>query len=137
MNIIILTGRLVRDPELKYGQSGKAYSKITLAVQRQLKKDEVDFINCVGFGKTAEAIGEYLRKGRKIGVTGRLQMNQYEHNGEKRTSYDVMIENIEFLEGKNNTSSDGKPEYTEPKVTSKNIDSSSEETFDDDDEFPF
>lgn len=135
MNIIILTGRLVRDPELKYGQSGKAYSRITLAVQRQLKKDEVDFINCVGFGKTAEAIGEYLRKGRKIGVTGRLQMNNYEHNGEKRTSYDVMIENLKFLEGK--TSSDGKPEYKEPKVRSKNTDSSSEDTFDDDDEFPF
>ena len=137
MNIIILTGRLTRDPELKYGQSGKAYSRITLAVQRKLNKDEVDFINCVGFGKTAEAIGEYLRKGRKIGVTGRLQMNRYEHNGEKRTSYDVMIENLEFLAGKNNTSSDGKPEYTEPKVTSKNTDSSSEDTFDDDDEFPF
>lgn len=135
MNIIILTGRLTRDPELKYGQSGKAYSRITLAVQRQLKKDEVDFINCVGFGKTAEAIGEYLRKGRKIGVTGRLQMNNYEHNGEKRTSYDVMIENLEFLEGK--TSSDGKPEYTEPKIRSKNTDSSSENSFDDDDEFPF
>lgn len=56
MNIIILTGRLTRDPELKYGQSGKAYSRITLAVQRKLNKDEVDFINCVGFGKTAEAI---------------------------------------------------------------------------------
>lgn len=137
MNIIVLTGRLTRDPELKYGQSGKAYSKITLAIPRKLNKEETDFINCVGFGKTAEVIGEYLRKGRKIGVTGRLQMNQYEHNGEKRTSYDVMIENIEFLEGKNNTSSDGKPEYKEPKVRSKNTDSSSEDTFDDDDEFPF
>lgn len=137
MNTIILIGRLTRDPEVKYGQSGKAYSRITLAVQRQLKKDEVDFINCVGFGKTAETIGEYLRKGRKIGVIGRLQINSYEHNGEKRTSYDVMIENIEFLEGKNNTSSDGKPEYTEPKVRSKNTDSSPKDDFDDDDEFPF
>lgn len=100
MNIIILTGRLTRDPELKYGQSGKAYSRITLAIPRKLNKEETDFINCVGFGKTAEVIGEYLRKGKKVGITGRLQMNQYEYNGEKRTSYDVMIENLEFLEGK-------------------------------------
>lgn len=83
MNTIILIGRLTRDPEVKYGQSGKAYSRITLAVQRQLKKDEVDFINCVGFGKTAETIGEYLRKGRKIGVIGRLQMNSYPNDNRR------------------------------------------------------
>lgn len=62
MNIIILTGRLTRDPELKTGQSGKAYARFTLAVERPMQKDETDFINCVAFGKTAELIGEYLRK---------------------------------------------------------------------------
>ena len=90
MNVIILTGRLTRDPELKFGQSGKAYSRFTLAVDRPMQKGEADFINCVAFGKTAELIGEYLRKGRKAGVTGRLQMGKYEVNGEKRTSYDVV-----------------------------------------------
>ena len=101
MNIIILTGRLTRDPELKTGQSGKAYARFTLAVERPMQKDEADFINCVAFGKTAELIGEYLRKGRKAGVTGRLQMGKYEVNGEKRTSYDVIVETLEFLESKN------------------------------------
>lgn len=100
MNLVVLTGRLTRDPELKFGQSGKAYSRFSLAVDRPMQKGETDFINCVAFGKTAELIGEYLRKGRKVGVQGRIQMNRYEVNGEKRTSYDVLVDTIEFLESK-------------------------------------
>ena len=101
MNIIALSGRLTKDPELKSGQSGKVYARFTLAVDRPMQKGEADFINCVAFGKTAELIGEYLRKGRKVGVIGRLQMGRYEVNGEKRTSYDVIVETLEFLESKN------------------------------------
>ena len=103
MNIIALSGRLTKDPELKSGQSGKAYARFTLAVDRPMQKGEADFINCVAFGKTAELIGEYLRKGRKVGVIGRLQMSKYEVNGEKRTSYDVVVDTIEFLESRNNS----------------------------------
>lgn len=101
MNLVVLTGRLTRDPELKYGQSGNAYCRFSLAVDRPFKKGEADFINCVAFGKTAELIGEYLRKGRKAGVQGSIQMNRYESNGEKRTTYDVLVNQIEFLEGRN------------------------------------
>ncbi|WP_294065798.1 single-stranded DNA-binding protein [uncultured Fusobacterium sp.] len=103
MNTIVLTGRLTKDPELKSGQSGKVYARFTLAVDRPMQKGEADFINCVAFGKTAELIGEYLRKGRKVGVIGRLQMSKYEVNGEKRTSYDVVVDTIEFLESINNS----------------------------------
>ena len=103
MNIIALSGRLTKDPELKSGQSGKAYARFTLAVDRPMQKGEADFINCVAFSKTAELIGEYLRKGRKVGVIGRLQMSKYEVNGEKRTSYDVVVDTIEFLESRNNS----------------------------------
>lgn len=142
MNLVVLTGRLTRDPELKFGQSGKAYSRFSLAVDRPFQKGEADFINCVAFGKTAELIGEYLRKGRKVGVTGRLQMNRYEANGEKRTSYDVLVENIEFLEAKGSGDSAGyEPhDYTAaapvsaPKAAVKE---SEEVPFDDDDECPF
>ncbi|WP_308576466.1 single-stranded DNA-binding protein [uncultured Fusobacterium sp.] len=149
MNIIILTGRLTRDPELKFGQSGKAYSRFTLAVDRPMQKGEADFINCVAFGKTAELIGEYLRKGRKAGVTGRLQMGRYEVNGEKRTSYDVVVDNIEFLESKNAVDSMGgyepqdyAPSYSAPasnsNTSSKPIAKPQEEVpYEDDDEFPF
>ncbi|WP_294708508.1 single-stranded DNA-binding protein [uncultured Fusobacterium sp.] len=149
MNIIILTGRLTRDPELKFGQSGKAYSRFTLAVDRPMQKGEADFINCVAFGKTAELIGEYLRKGRKAGVTGRLQMGRYEVNGEKRTSYDVVVDNIEFLESKNAVDSMGgyepqdyAPSYSAPasnsNTSSKPVAKPQEEVpYEDDDEFPF
>mgnify|MGYP000473811776 FL=1 len=149
MNIIILTGRLTRDPELKFGQSGKAYSRFTLAVDRPMQKGEADFINCVAFGKTAELIGEYLRKGRKAGVTGRLQMGKYEVNGEKRTSYDVVVDTIEFLESKNAVDSMGgyepqdyTPSYSAPSsssnTSSKPVAKPQEEVpYEDDDEFPF
>ena len=103
INTIVLTGRLTKDPELKSGQSGKVYARFTLAVDRPMQKGEADFINCVAFSKTAELIGEYLRKGRKVGVIGRLQMSKYEVNGEKRTSYDVVVDTIEFLESRNNS----------------------------------
>ena len=101
MNIIALSGRLTKDPELKSGQSGKVYARFTLAVDRPMQKGEADFINCVAFGKTAELIGEYLKKGRKVGIVGRLQMSKYEVNGEKRTSYDVVVDTIDFLESRN------------------------------------
>lgn len=149
MNLVVLTGRLTRDPELKYGQSGKAYSRFSLAVDRPFQKGEADFINCVAFGKTAELIGEYLRKGRKAGVTGRLQMGRYEVNGEKRTSYDVVVDNIEFLESKNAVDSMGgyepqdyAPSYSAPasnsNTSSKPVAKPQEEVpYEDDDEFPF
>ena len=126
MNIIALSGRLTKDPELKSGQSGKAYARFTLAVDRPMQKGEADFINCVAFGKTAELIGEYLRKGRKVGVIGRLQMSKYEVNGEKRTSYDVVVDTIEFLESRNNSQVE---EVTTSEV--QEVNSS------DDDGFPF
>lgn len=103
INTIILTGRLSKDPELKKGKT--TYCRFSLAVSRPLKKDETDFINCVAFGKTAELIGEYVRKGHKLGLQGSLQMNTYESNGEKRTSYDVVVGSIEFLENKGNNQS--------------------------------
>lgn len=129
MNLVILTGRLTRDPELKYGQSGKAYSRFSLAVNRAGKKDEADFINCVAFGKTAEIVGEHLRKGKRIGVQGRIQMNKYEVNGEKRNTYDIMVDSIEFLENKDDNSSGGSYKVEQPTP------SSTEEYVDDD--FPF
>lgn len=100
MNLVVLTGRLTRDPEIKYGQNGNAYCRFSMAVNKPFKKDEVDFFNCVAFGKTAELIGEYVKKGNRFGVQGNLQSNTYEVNGEKRTSYDVSVSQIEFLESK-------------------------------------
>lgn len=99
MNVTVLVGRVTKDIELK--QAGKTeLAKFTLAVTRPFSKNETDFINCVAFGKTAELLSKYVAKGHKLGVTGRLQASKYEVNGEKRTSYDVVVDSIEFLESK-------------------------------------
>ena len=129
MNVIVLTGRMVFNPEVKVGQSGKVFTRFSIAVDRTFKKGEVDFINCVAFGKTAELIGEYLRKGDKAGFQGALQTNRYEKDGEKRTSYDVAVNQIEFLNNKGEhegaVASDNAP-VAEPTADTE-----------DSDEFPF
>ncbi|WP_424504706.1 single-stranded DNA-binding protein [Psychrilyobacter sp.] len=144
MNLVVLTGRLVRDPELKYGQSGMAYCKFTLAVNRMRKDDPADFISCAAFGKTAELIGEYLRKGNNTGVQGRIQTSTYEVNGEKRYRTEVIVDRIEFLESRSSgtnsfeTDSNSKPKtansYNQPKYTEPKQSGVVEE---EDDEFPF
>jgi single-strand DNA-binding protein len=142
MNLVVITGRLTRDPELKYGASGSAYCRFSVAVNRAFQKDQTDFINCVAFGKTAELIGEYLRKGRMCGVQGRLQVDTYENNGEKKYTTSVVVERIEFLEsrssGENNFDNDFK-EKNSYKDNSKANEKSyaPEPDFEDDDEFPF
>lgn len=114
MNIVILTGRLTRDPEIKYTQSGKAFGKFSLAVQQSFKNDKgeygADFINCVAWEKKAETIGEYLRKGMMVGVQGRLSVRNYEdENKQKRVITEVICESFEFLDSKSKTSSEGTP----------------------------
>ncbi len=106
MNKIILCGRLVRDPEVKYSQGEKpmAIAKFTLAVDRKFKKEgeqSADFINCTAFGKTAEVIEKYVRQGTKIIVEGRWQTGSYTNkDGNKVYTNDCMVENIEFCESK-------------------------------------
>lgn len=140
MNVVVLTGRLTRDPEVKFGQSGKAYCKFSLAVDKAFSKGdkkEADFINCAAFGKTAELIGEYLRKGNKTGITGSLAMNQYEVNGEKRVTYEVMVNSVEFLESKNSSSEYTKPEQPKRETPQENNRNSQQSSSYDDDDFPF
>lgn len=128
MNVVTLVGRLTKDPEIKYGNSGKAYARFTLAIARPLNKDETDFINCVALGKTAELIEKYVKKGNRFGVVGRLQVGSYEKDGEKRITTDVMVDQIEFLESKSESSENPKKET--PKKTE-------DIPYEDDDEFPF
>lgn len=110
MNKIILNGRLTKDPELSYTPgNGLAITKFTLAVNRprfdKNKPQEADFINCVCFGKRAEAIANNVQKGNRFGVCGRLQINKYvDKEGNNRWSTDVLVEDIDFLQDKGNNS---------------------------------
>ena len=102
MNQVILIGNLTRDPEMKYTQAGLAITRFTLALNRPKKDGQdqgADFINIVTFGKLAENCANYLAKGRKAAVAGRLQTGSYEDKDGKRVyTTDVIANSVEFLE---------------------------------------
>ena len=102
MNKVILLGCLTKDPELRFlPGDGKAVARFTLAVNRQFKKDEADFISCTAWGKTAETIAQYCVKGSKIAVTGSIRTGSYEDkSGNKKYTTDVNVESFEFAGGK-------------------------------------
>ena len=108
MNKVILIGRLTKDPELRYAAgNGTAVCRFSVAVTRQFKKDEADFINCVAFGKTGETIAQYLTKGRQIAVTGSIRTGSYDaQDGSKRYTTDVAVESFEFIGSAGESSKD-------------------------------
>ena len=120
MNRVILLGRLTRDPNISYSQSGDnlAIARFTLAVDRRGRKQDgaeqqnADFIGCVTFGRQAEFVEKYLRQGTKVAVSGRIQTGSYtDRNGNKVYTTDVVLDDIEFVESKNTGNTDN---YTVP-----------------------
>ncbi len=104
MNKTILIGRLVREPELRYTQSGIAVANFNLAVNRRFAKEgeqQADFIQCVVWNKVAENVAKYLSKGSQVAVEGRIQTSSYDDkDGVKRYRTEVVAENVEFLNTK-------------------------------------
>ena len=116
MNKIILLGRLTRDPEVRYTSTGKVVCQFTLAVDRpfanQEGQREADFIPVVIWGKQAETCGNYLSKGQRVLVEGRLQIRSYNaKDGGKRWITEVIADHFEFIECKANS------DITEEKVS--------------------
>lgn len=112
-NKVILLGNLTRDPELRYTPKGQAVAKLGLAVNRSYKtetgetKEEVTFIDIESWGKQAELIGQYLKKGNPLFVEGRLRLDQWDdkNTGQKVTKLKVVMENFQFVGG--NRGADG------------------------------
>lgn len=106
MNKVILMGRLVRDPDVKYSQGDEpvAVARYALAVNRRFKKQgdqDADFINCVVFGKTAEFAEKFLKKGMQISIVGRIQTGNYtDKDGKKIYTTDVVVDEHYFAESK-------------------------------------
>lgn len=107
MNSVQIIGRVCRDIEVRYSQNGNdstAIARFTVAVDRRFKKeggDTADFISCVAFGKTAEFLGKYFKKGMRIALNGRIQTGSYTNkDGVKIYTTDVIAENVEFCESK-------------------------------------
>jgi single-strand DNA-binding protein len=104
-NKVILVGNLTRDPELRYTPKGTAIAKIGLAVNRTWRneagetKEEVTFVDVDIFGRTAENVGQYMRKGRPILIEGRLKLDQWDdkQTGQKRSRLGVIAETVQFL----------------------------------------
>jgi single-strand DNA-binding protein len=103
LNKVILLGNLTRDPELRYMPSGTPVSSFGLAMNRRYRqneelKEEVCFVDVVVFGRQAENVGEYLRKGRLALVEGRLRWRSWEtESGQKRSKHEVVAETIQFM----------------------------------------
>lgn len=107
MNKVILIGRLTRDVEMRYSANNNAIARYTLAVNRQFKNSdqEADFLPCIAFGKTAELAGNYLSKGMRIAVEGRIQTGSYTNReGQKIYTTEIVVDRQEFLEKKASSS---------------------------------
>ena len=104
MNKVILMGRLTKDPEVKYTQQNVAVARYSIAVARRFQQKgqpEVDFINCIAFGKSAEFAQKYLNKGKQIAIIGRIQVRTWENeNGQKQWSTEVIVEEQYFADSK-------------------------------------
>jgi len=125
-NKIILVGNLTRDIEIRYSQSGMAIAKTAIATSRKFKsntgeqKEEVCFVDITFFGRSAEVANQYLRKGSKILVEGRLMFEQWsDQNGQKRSKHSVTVETMQMLDSKSNTANH---ESTQNRQHSSNTD---------------
>lgn len=115
MNIVVLMGRLTRDPEIRFsqGENAMAIARFTLAVDKNFKKkgDTANFINCVAFGKIAETVEKHVFKGSKIAVIGEWTTGSYK-NRDGNTVYtnDCNISKLEFCDSKNSSGSNAEPQ---------------------------
>ena len=132
-NKVLLMGNLTRDPELRYVPSGTAVATFTVAVNRVYtsqageKKEEVSFIRVVVWGRRAEVCGEYLSKGNPVFVEGRLQSRDWEtQDGQKRSTVEVVADNIQFLKMGPKGTAAGAKETPSPEEDIATIDLNSE-----------
>ena len=105
MNVFNGIGRLTKDVDLRYSQSGTAVARFSIAINRPFKnqngEQEVDFINCIAFGKRAETIAQYVKKGHRIGITGSIMTGNYVNKeGQRVYTTDINVSDFTFLENR-------------------------------------
>lgn len=107
-NLVVLSGRLTADPELKTTPSGVSVCSFTIAVERRYKQGEerqADFVNIVAWRQTAEFVSKYFSKGSMIGIEGSIQTRKYQDkDGKNRTAFEVVANNVQFIEPKRSES---------------------------------
>ncbi len=116
INHVILKGNLTRDPELKFTQNQKSVCKFGIANNRDYGENKkVYFFNCVSWGKTAEAISKYCKKGNPIIVSGELQQRSWDKDGVKHNTVEINVNEIEFLGTRNTSESQNESVKNKPK----------------------
>ena len=119
MNKVIMIGRTTANVELKQTKTGKSVAEFSIAVRRPFNTEggqDSDFFNCVAYGQTAELISKYVKKGDQVGIEGRLQTRNYTNNeGRKIYVTEIIVDNVEFLQGKKESAStEAKVEESDP-----------------------
>ncbi|MEK3935958.1 single-stranded DNA-binding protein [Sporosarcina sp. FSL W7-1349] len=118
LNRVVLVGRLTKDPEVRYSQSGVAICRFNLAVNRAFKnasgEQEADFPSILTFRKTAENVANFLKKGSLCGIDGRIQTGSYEKDGVRVYTTEVIADSVQFLEPKSNRSESPNSSYQAP-----------------------
>lgn len=99
INQVILMGRLTRDPDMRTTPNGKTVTSFSLAVDRQGQSDSADFFDITAWEKLGELVNQYLSKGRRCLVQGRLSFRQWEQDGQKRSKVEVVATDVTFLDG--------------------------------------
>ena len=109
MNKVIEIGRVTKDIEQKQTATGKTVAEFSIAVRREFNtngEQDSDFFNCVAYGKTAELMSKYVKKGDQVAIVGRLQTRNYTNNeGRKIYVTEIIVDNVEFLQGKRESAS--------------------------------
>jgi single-strand DNA-binding protein len=110
INQVILMGRLVRDPEMRTTPSGKTVCSFSLAVDRSFGQDDTaDFFNVTAWEKLGELVNQYLAKGRRCLVQGRLMQHSWEKDGQKQSRIDIIANDVTFLDGPSGSTSSAGP----------------------------
>lgn len=126
MNKVSLIGRLTKDVEVRYTQTTNTMvANFTLAVKRRIAKEgeqQADFINCIAWGKTAEFVSKYFKKGNQLGACGRIQTRTWEDNGQKHYATEVIVEEIYFTESKKDEPTDVTNDIYEGTMTAEDTD---------------
>lgn len=111
MNNITIVGRLGKDPETTFSKDGKAICKFSVGVTRKFNKEVTDWFNCASFGKTAELIQQYFKKGNQIALQGEIQFGDYtDKDGVKRYTTTLVVNTFDFIAGNGNNTNGGNQE---------------------------
>ena len=128
MNKVVLVGRLTAKPELRYTASNTAYTRFSIAVNRnftnQSGEREADFINIIVWRKQAENIKNYVKKGSQVAIDGRIQTRNYEQDGVKRYVTEVVADNVQFLDSRSSGNNGGNDNFDFDSISPSDFSSS-------------